>query len=272
MIWDKFLYLGFRDKAGDGDGGGDEGDKTDKDDSSKDDVVLGDDDEEEDEKETSDDKVEDDELDEKEIAESKQLYKLLKSPDSRDSTLRLLAERAGILNTNKDLTKKEEKKEARKLVDILKDKLSDYPSLAEKLAPALEEILSTERAGRDADITTLKAAQLENQVEASLNRLAKETKGESRKFEPKMIALMDKVKPGEGVSTQEYMETLFTLASSQSAAKSAAARIANKINKNAADLPSRIAGKNGSKGDLVIPKKSMTSREAAEFALKSIFK
>lgn len=299
MNWDRLKILmekaeegkngsSGRDSSDNGDNGDDDTDDSSEDadddsDDSDDDESDDDEDEEDDdddEKASSKDKKkkkgdEDDELSAEDAKQAKALFKLLKDPNTQKATLEVLAKQAGLIDKEGEPTKNktETKKAAKKFQDGLKEALGEKLAfLADKLGPFLEKYINEIRSETNEGIQNLSKVQIENETEAALNKLSKETKGMSRKFESKMAELTSKLKPQDGVSTYDYLKNLYTIASSGSSAASVKGQIADRIRKNRSDAPSRLASSGGEKESLRVPKKTLTSREAAEYALKEVFK
>lgn len=259
MIWEKFFNGPFKDKAaGDEDSKGVGGDKV-KEESNiietSDEEETSDDDEEtndEDEDEVSDE--DEDDLDENAVKDAKALYKLLKNPETSKGVIKTLAERAGIAIGDKD-TKTEVKKEARSLSERiakhLKTGKEDYTFLAPMLAAAFEEILEEQKADSKKEIKELTDRQLGEEIDRAFEKLARETKGESNKLKKQINALSDEIHPGPGMSVYKYIRHLYTIASSSQGASGIKKNIADKMNRNANDVGSRLGKKGKEKEGLV---------------------
>ena len=249
MLIEKWaFYRGpLREKAGEGEGGGG------KDDSSEDNSEgseEGSEGEEEGDSEAGEEGEESEEGNEEgegefnaqQITEAKALYKLLSDPATQKETLTILAQRAGIeLGGKPPETKKEEKAVIKKTVEILEEALGkDLAWLAPKLAGAFDKMREEDRATTQKELDKLSANQVTKEVDTAYETLARETKGESRKFESKMVGLADKLYPAPGMSVMEYVRHLYTIASASGEQKSAKQRLAEKINKNSKDAPGRI--------------------------------
>lgn len=246
----------------------DEGDdESDKDGDEEDDEDLEEDDEDEEEEAADKKKVK---IGKAEMKNAKNLYLLLKDPESAPKVIEVMAKRAGLLKDIEDKSNKEIKKDAKSIVDIFKEHLGEkYEFLADKLGPAIEAVLKAQREEFEESLSSVKRSQIDNQTESALNKLSKETNGNSRKFEQKMAQMADKIKPADGISTYEYCRILYEAVSGSSNAQSASKKIADKLKKNASDVGSRING-SSSKGNLRNPNKTMESREAAQHAFDKI--
>lgn len=228
--------------------------------------------EEETTEETSEETTTEEDLDEATLKEAKALYKLLSNPTTRNSTLQVLADRAG-LNSGKESSseKKEDLKERKAIKAILTEKLGEkYNFLADLLGPALEEILAGEREETNRQLSTVEVKQVDNEVERALERLSTKTKGESRKVEHKMVQLMDALPKSEKISTYDYLEHLYTIATAGSKTEKTTRQIADKINRNANDATGRLKGASGTGTADETPKKKMSLKESVEFAAKKL--
>lgn len=203
-----------------------------------------------------------------EIKESKQLYKLLKDKQTQKSTLTLLAQRAGLLQAETKAEVKEAKKDLKALV---KEKLGpEYEFLATKLGDVMEAVLAEERITSAAQLNTIQQKETERETSSALDRLARETKGESKKFEDRMIQLMDRIKPSDNLSVYEYLKDLYTLASSGKNAASTKAQIADKIRRNAGNAAERLGSTRTGKGGTPAGPEKKGAKAAVEFAMKQL--
>ncbi len=189
----------------------------------------------------------DDELGEDELKEAKSLFKLLKDPHSRDLVIRGLAEKAGVLRT--ESTPKQEKKDVKSILTIMEEKLGDqFKFLAPNFASAIEAVLEQERESQTEKFNQIQVDRLVSQVDAAKDKLSRETKGESKKFEKQMEALADKYHPAEGVSVYDYVKTLYTLASADGQKSNIKREVNDKIIRNSKDVGSRLQSQSTSSG------------------------
>ncbi len=199
--------------------------------------------------------VAEDDLPEEETKEAKALFKLLKDPSTQKETLRVLAERAGLLKS--DTSPKQQEKTVKTILSILEEDLGDnLKFIAPQLAKSLEKILEQERQTQTERFTQLEADRVSNSVEIAKDKLSRETKGDSGKLWPKMESLSDKIKPAEGSSPYEYLKILYTLASADGQKSTIKREVNDKINKNAKDVGSRLQTSStaSGKGSEKIPK------------------
>lgn len=237
-FWKDILFEEAGDSDGGGGGGGNSGGAGDKkdppasDSSDEDDESNGDD---------SDDSSEEDELSEDELKNAKGLFKLLKDPSTRDITLRTMAEKAGVLDKNLPSTKVEEKKAIRDVSDVLKDSLGPeyYALFGDKLSKGLKELFAQEREESGKATESIRLQAVESETDRAFEKLDRETHGESKKFRQQMTALADKILPAEGVSTYDYLNILYNVASGNKKAAGANKQMADKINRNRSDVADR---------------------------------
>lgn len=218
---------------------------------------------------------EDEDLDEQELKEARMLYKTLKSkPDEARGLIADLANRMG-MPLAKIETKKEEKQVKKILTDRLKDALGpELGFIAEKIGPIFEEALEEERHGLVAVQQAVEVQQLTKESETALSKLAKETNGLSRKFESKMVQLMDKFPSSPEISTEEYIRGIAAIAMGSKLQQVATSKVTGKINRNANDVPGRLASKGSGAQEepsrVQVPDKKLGTRGAVLFALSQL--
>lgn len=250
MLIDKWAFAQelLRDKAGEGEGSSGKDEKDDSASGDSEDSEEGAEGEEEgdsssgEEGEEGEEENKEGELTADQLKEAASLYKLLSDPVTQKDALRVLATQAGIISGDKPPeTKKEATTAAKKTLEILENALgTELKWLAPKLATAFDEMREQDRESTKKELDTLKQGQVAKEVDQAYELLARETKGESRKFESKMVGLADKLYPAPGMSVQEYVRHLYTIASASGEQKSAKMRLAEKINKNSKDVPGRL--------------------------------
>lgn len=264
MIWEKFFNMPLRDKES-GDGEGSSGSGNPDVNTSQEDGEEGEEDSEEDEE--SEEKEDEEELPENEIKEAKALYRMLKDPEQRSQVIRTLAKETGLLGTAE--TQKDVKKDTKTILDIFNEALGEkYNFLGPQLAKAIETILEQERESQNKSVETLREQHVRREVNDAFDRLARETKGESRKFEAKMAQLADKVHAGPNLDTFEYINYLYSIASAEKAGSQARQKMIDKINRNSKDAGSRLQSSTVAGKD--IPKQPKGLREAVAMAARNL--
>ena len=163
----------------------------------------------------SDDESQDDELSEAQIKEAQILYKLMLDPKQRIGIIASLAQAEGLIGKGADKpieTKKDEVKAKKAIIDIFKEALPEFPALAEKLGPAIDQVLSQEREEHQEQMAQVQLQQLETNVTKEIEILRRETKGESTKVEARMAELSEAYLMGPNTSLKDYVRSLYTLA------------------------------------------------------------
>jgi len=156
-----------------------------------------------------------------------------------------LAAQAGLLPKTGEpsLTKSETVEARREIKDIVKDALGpEYSFLQDKIGKIFDEVAQQQRAETEAKFAEIQATQVEREVVTAYEKLAIETKGESKKFENRMAQLSEEVPIGTQ-SVKTYMQRLYAIASSER--KSSPQKVADQIRKNANDIPNRLKGSAG---------------------------
>lgn len=212
----------------------------------------------------------DDEPTAEELKQATNLYKLLKNPATAQTVIRSLAEQNGLLNTQ---TKTETTTAKKAIKDLVAEGLGPaYAFLAPQLTSVIESVLGQEREERTTQISQLEHQQVEKDVESALSRLARDTKGESRKIESKMMGLMQKFQPGPGTTVEEYIRGIYAQATAGRTAKTTAAQMTDRIKRNANDAPSRLQNTSTGTGTRSAPSGKMNLKASVEAALASINK
>lgn len=215
---------------------------------------------EEETEEESEESGEEEELTEEELKNAKGLFKLLKDPGTRDVVLRTMAEKAGVLGKDAPTTKVEEKKAIREVGDVLKESLGPeyYALFGDKLAKGLKELFAQEREESGKATESLRLQAVENETDRAFEKLDRTTNGESKKYHQQMTALADKILPAEGVSTYDYLNILYNVASGNKKAAGANKQMADKINRNRSDVADRThqisSGAGKGQGEKMQPK------------------
>lgn len=169
------------------------------------------------------------ELTEKELEEAQILYKQLKNPDTRDATAAYIASLAGITKAEARVAAPEVKAAVAEVIKeaddpddvlkILKGKLgTEFDFLAEKLAPALEEIVEKRIAKVGAIAESIKQDR-ERDVFEKQTLTALDTIGEKfykgdipTDVQQEMSKVMDKLKYDTEMTAAEYIENVHFVA------------------------------------------------------------
>ena len=211
----------------------------------------------------------DDGMSEAELREARNLYKLLKDKSTQKNIIAILARQAGLIES--DTTPKELRAAKKDLRAIVKEKLGpEYAFLTEKLGDVMEAVLESERQTVGEQLNVVSQKEVERETSSALDRLSRETKGESSKLESKMISLMDRIKPSDNLSVYEYLKDLYTLASSGKSAASAKAQIADKIRRNAGNAAERLQGKGAGAGGNPQGPEKKGLRASVEYAMQQM--
>lgn len=217
--------------------------------------------------ETPEDAQPSDELSEDEIVQARNLFRALKDPKTSNSVVAALAQQAGLLQ-QPATTKKEEISQKKEVIDFLREGLGkEYEFLADRLGPAIEKIVHQERLENESRLEQVRRAGIESEVASAFDRLARETKGESKKLEPLMTQLSEKI-PAGSMAPLEYLRVLYVQAQHERGVRSEQERN-RRINKNASDASSRLsATASGSRSE--VPSKKMNINQAVEFAVGEV--
>lgn len=204
------------------------------------------------------------------------LFKMLKDPNTSDLVIRQLAQKAGLL---KEVETKQDVREAKRdLKAIVKEKLGDeYKFLADKLGDVMEAVLEEERLSQKGDIARIEAQNTEREVQNVLDKLARETKNESRKVESRMVELMDKFTIGKNISVEDYLRGLYAQATASRSSATVKGQMADRINRNSKDTASRLASPSSSSGSQgagagTTPSKKMGLNDSVNYALEQMNK
>jgi antirestriction protein len=181
------------------------------------------------------------EIDPEELAQAKNLYKVLKDPRTAKAAIKMLADEHGLIPTQKDTPKQEERK-IKSIKSIVKEKLGDeYAFLSDKLGDVFEEALGTERERYEARLSEVSTKSALQEAEAAFDKLAKNYDDFSQ-YEDAISGLMDRI-PNKDMSAYEYLETLYDIAKSRDVRGKGSRKLAEKIQRNSTDPAVRLAGK-----------------------------
>lgn len=222
----------------------------------------------EDEEAASTEGSEEDELSETELVEARNLYKALKDPKTSSAVISALAHQTGILSKVPPAAGRETTEAKKDIRDLLKEGLgTEYAFLADRLGPAIEKVLEQEREEHESRLEEVRRTGIEANVVSAFDRLARETKGESRKLEAKMTQLSEEIPIGPGMSIDRYLKVLFTQARQEVSLRDRTQR----INRNATDASARLsATASGSRSE--VPSGKMKLDKAIEWATNEIAK
>lgn len=143
------------------------------------------------------------------------LFNALKNPETSGIVIKQLAELAGLeIGVKKDAAKL-----TKTISQIISEELGEDNSiLAEKLGPALEKIIA--KAVEDQvrpmqeTISEQKRTEFATRIDKTFETINIESKGLSKKLEPRMVELMDQIQPGPKTEPEAYIRHIFTLAKS----------------------------------------------------------
>lgn len=215
------------------------------------------------------------ELSEAQIAEAKVLYNLMLDPKQRIGIIASLAQAEGLIGKGAEKpieTKKDEVRVKRAIVDIFKDALPEFPALAEKLGPAIDQVLEQEREEHQEQMAQVQLQQLEINISKEIEILRRETKGESSKVETRMAELSEQYLMGPNTSLKDYVRSLYTLATAGRTSKTNTQQIADKIRRNANNAPDRLRSAPGSERTSELPDKKMNLKQSVEWAIEQASK
>lgn len=211
-----------------------------------------------------------DDLSPQEAAEARNLYKALKDPSTRNLVLTDLAKSAGITS---DSTKGEVKAAKKGIQDILDEVLGpQYKFLTPSLGKALETILESEREERNTQNQRVEAQVVQQQVDRALERLSRETKGESRKLEGRMVQLMNQFQASPDTDVYTYLQGIYNIASAGRSTKVATQKLTEKINRNSKDAFARLPSARGQQDSGKVPNKKMNLNQSIKWAMDQINK
>ena len=134
-------------------------------------------------------------------------------------------------------------------------------------------MLEEERKTMTGKISVMEQSQIENATNAAFDKLAIETKGLSRKLEPKMVQLANELLPGPNQTPEQYIRRLYTIASADRQANSTRQQMADKINRNSKDAPGRL--QTGAVPGVRVPptnKTNISIKDAVQNAINNIGK
>jgi len=203
-----------------------------------------------------------------EVKEARDLYKALKNPETSKAVIAALAERTGL---NKSETPKEVKAAKKGIQKIIEDALGDdFKFLADKLGPAITEVLNEEKEERNAQFQRIEAQKIEQEVVSVFEQLAKRTNGDSKKLESRMMKIAEEILPGPNTTVKSYVNQLYTLATAGKSDVSNPKKVIDTIKKNANDTSGRLRAAAGGNADNKVDKPvgRMSLDESVKWALE----
>lgn len=172
--------------------------------------------------------VEDD-LSQEEQVNARQLFKALKNPETANSVISILAQKAGLL-----IKSGETKKEAVQTVtDVLKESLGEqYSFLADGIGKGIEKLLKNQEEKFKSQLTALQQEKLKDNFETAWDSL----KGEIDDFEdmsPSIEKLIDEFPHNGKTSLKVYLKRLYNLAIQEKSEGKAVKRAIEKMQQGA---------------------------------------
>lgn len=192
----------------------------------------------------------------KEQEQALNVYRLLNDPNTAPAVVKMLAEQLGITQPQVKNTQKEPG-----VAEILQQALGEeYSFLAPKLAEGIEKVI--ERA-----VTPLQqqvqreSAKVEFQT--ALDRINNTTKGDFNKYESKITALMDEIKPAPGVSVEKYLSNLYTIAKNSGGPPPPSQQVQQVVNRMQQNAQERIPSPSAATENRVVKGPVLPSLEDA---------
>lgn len=173
------------------------------------------------------------------------IYNLLNDPKTAPSVVKMLAESLGLkIDTPQTQQTQPTQTKEPTIEEIIANNLGEeYRFLAPNLAKAITQVI-------DLRVTPIQRRVDESRAEVEFNtaitKLNETSKGDFQKHESAILQLMDRLKPGAGVSVHDYLNELYTLAKGKSPISTAPAsqvqQVVDRMQKNAQEnLPSPSA-------------------------------
>ena len=213
---------------------------------------------------------EEEDLDEPSRDEAFRLYKALKDPKAAPAIIAALAQQVGVLPSSESKT--EARQQVKDIKSILADSLGpEYKFLADRLGPAIELVIVQEREAQSQKLSQIELHNIEKEIEQTFSTLAKESKGESRRLEARMYALMDEIVPSANISVDKYIRHIYAIASA-GRKQPTTKEVADKIRRNANDAPSRLQSGTAVGRESSLPNKKMNINQSINWALDQLAK
>ena len=221
--------------------------------------------------EEKEEETEEEDLDDSSKDEAFRLYKALKDPKAAPAIIAALAQQVGVFPGQGE-GKTEERQKIKDIKSILADSLGpEYKFLADRLGPAIEAVITQERETQAQQLSQIQLKNIEKEIEQSFSSLSKETKGESRRLEARMYALMDEIVPSANISVDKYIRHIYAIASA-GRKQPTTKEVADKIRRNANDAPSRLQSGTALGREGSLPNKKMNINQSINWALDQLSK
>lgn len=227
------------------------------------------------------------ELSDVEIQQAKDLWKGLKSPETRDSIIQYLANVGGYTKAEAREIVKEATAVAKEVVketttkDIITEVLGEeYSHLAEKLGPALDKVFDTKIGKTAKELEEIKQqnelAKIETEVNKEFTSLTKKYYPDGSmppEIEAQMSKMMDLITPGVDMTTGDYLEAVFyaSLGRLGKSIPAPSARTAATRSLTKSKLPSEVTSSSRPSGER-IPNQSMSLDDAVQKAAEELSK
>lgn len=227
--------------------------------------------EESEDEDSEEEESEEEDTSDQEAIEAKRLYNALKDPKAAPMILAALAQNMG-LTLNQPKTEKQEQKDVKSVQALLKEGLGkEYEFLADRLGPAIEKVLDQEREQLNERFVAQEKHRIEMQVISSTDKLLKDTKGDSKKYETRMTTLAEEIPIGN-MSMDTYIRRLYNVAKSEAGGRTVNNQRNNdRIRQNANNASERLRGTSTRvEPQTKIPDKKMNLRESVNFALDTL--
>lgn len=171
------------------------------------------------------------------VAQAKNLYKLLQDPKMGPVALKTLAESMGM----KFDTPKQEEKAVKSIKEMIEEELTDYPDLSKRLSKTLTAILENQEAAFNSRLQELKTNADITAANEAFDWLYKEH-ADAKELEKEIEALMDEI-PAKG-TPKEYLTRLYKIAKAEKSEVSSKEKLVKKINSNKEDPDVNLKGSN----------------------------
>lgn len=213
-----------------------------------------------------------------------ELMKALRDPARAPHIIDFLAKQAGYTKAADQPGNKTEVKEAKNdILDLLREGLGEeFSVIADRLAPAIEKILTKKLEQSQADIRAKfqeqESEKLKNQSASAIEKLANNFFGEGEELPPavssEMSKFMDRVAPSPNSTVKEYIEDAFNSAIGKLGLTKTDPKLKERMNKNRNDAASRLASDRVPADKSLAPEnpQSLTRAQAIQAAMDAVNK